>query len=101
MGHMLHVIACQALRSGKCLSVEYHGFARVVEVHVVGKTRDGDWTMRAWQTSGGSQSNEPVGWKMMKLDEVTSPKITAKRSQAPRPDYNPDDPAIVDAVCKV
>ena len=48
-------MACEALRKRRCLAVSYHGFARVVEVHVVGRTREGVEIMRSWQVSGGSE----------------------------------------------
>lgn len=94
-------LACETLRKGQCLALRYHGFARVVEVHVVGRTREGAEIMRVWQVSGGSESGEPVGWKMMMLDAVSAPQVTTQRSQAPRPGYNPEDPVITDVVCKV
>jgi hypothetical protein len=94
-------MACKALQERRCLALSYHGFARIVEVHVVGRTRDDVEIMRVWQVSGGSESGEPTGWKMMTLDAVSAPQVTSQRSLAPRPDYNPDDPVIADVVCKV
>ncbi len=38
---------------------------------------------------------------MMKLNEVASPRISAARSLAARPDYNPVDPLIKHVVRKV
>lgn len=94
-------IACEALGKRRCLALRYHGFARLVEAHVVGRTGEGEELMRAWQVSGGSTGGEPVGWKMMKLDAVSALRLTSQRSLAPRPGYNPDDPIVVDVICKV
>lgn len=81
--------ACSALRTGKCLEVRYDGFIRVVEVHAVGITADGHAVMRVWQVRGGSVSGEPVGWKLLRLDEARSSGILLEDSAAPRPGLPP------------
>jgi hypothetical protein len=57
--------------------------------------------MRVWQVRGGSVGGEPVGWKMMRLEQVTGAYLTAEPSQAPRPDFNPQDPTIARVICQV
>ncbi|MDF2114805.1 hypothetical protein PY365_04420 [Roseiarcaceae bacterium H3SJ34-1] len=95
-------MACKALQSKKCLELDYHGFRRVVEVHTVGRSSENTLILRAWQVRGGSLGGEPAGWKLMHLDEITNAHLTAERSMAPRPDYNPKDPAMAGGIiCKV
>ena len=61
----------------------------------MGFTKEDNPVMRAWQVSGGSVSNEPVGWKLLRLDEATEAVVTQQRSLAPRPGYNPGDPVMM------
>jgi hypothetical protein len=60
------------LRKGECLNVVYDGYSRVVEVHAEGETKKRDQVVRVWQVRGGSASNEPMGWKLLRLDEALS-----------------------------
>lgn len=85
---------CAALAASKCLELRYDGYSRVVEVHAVGRTKEGNWVMRVWQVRGGSVSNERVGWKLMRLDEILSTHILNEKSMAPRPQYKRGDPAM-------
>jgi hypothetical protein len=94
-------LACRALSERRVLALTYAGFARSVEVHIVGRSRFGEALMRVWQVRGGSVGGEPVGWKMMRLEQVTGAYLTAEPSQAPRPDFNPQDPTIARVICQV
>jgi hypothetical protein len=98
---MLADIACKALRDGKRLELRYDGFSRVVEVHVVGTDTAGNQAMRVWQVRGGSNSNEPVGWKLFRLDEAFSAFVTDEKSEAPRVGYKRGDKAMRIIRCEV
>lgn len=87
-------IPCQAIVEGKCLQLTYSDYVRVVEVHAAGYTKDDNPIMRVWQLRGGSVSNEPTGWKLMRLDEAESVQILEEASQAPRDGYKRDDKHI-------
>jgi hypothetical protein len=88
----LATTACEALRTGKRLALNYDGFPRVVEVHAVGRTQENNWVMRVWQVRGGSVHNEPVGWKLMRLDEASSGRMLDNEvSNAPRTGYKRGD----------
>lgn len=93
--------ACAALRSGHVLQLRYDGYTRDVEVHAVGFTKDDNAVMRVWQVAGGSGSDEPVGWKLLALDEAAEAVVTAERSMAPRAGYNPADPIMKVITCQL
>src|SRR5882757_275924 len=94
-------VACDALRSGHVLELRYGGYSRSVEVHAVGFTKEDNPVMRVWQVSGGSVSNEPVGWKLLRLDEATEAVVTQQRSHAPRPEYKPGDAVMKVITCQL
>lgn len=93
-------VACDALRSGKRLSITYGGFTRVVEVHAVGTTDDGNPIMRAWQVRGGSQSRNPSPWRLFRLDRAWQYAVLDECSEAPRTGYKRGDPAIENIRCQ-
>lgn len=94
-------IACVALKQGKLLELRYDGFVRSVEVHAVGRSRKGEIVIACWQVRGGSVSNEPVGWKLMKVAEVGSAVTTDEASQAPREGYRRGDRRMAEIFCEL
>ena len=98
---MLHTVACIALRAKKRLELRYDGFARVVEVHAVGATKDGNDVMRVWQVRGGSVSGQPVEFKLLRLDEAFTAHMIDEKSQAPRFGYKHEDKALKVIYCQL
>ena len=94
-------VACDALQNGRVLELQYDGYFRGVEVHAVGVTKDGNSIMRVYQVSGGSVSNEPIGWKLLRLDEATGAAVTKVKSFAPRAGYNRQDKAMAQITCQL
>lgn len=86
-------MATDAITSRVCLLLSYDGWSRVVEVHAVGRSSEGNDIMRVWQVRGGSATNE-VGWKLLRLDEAFSAQLTSEASLAPRSGYRRSDPAM-------
>lgn len=62
----------QAIKEQKILELRYHGYARTVEPHAYGRDKGGNEILRCYQTSGGSESGEREGWKLLKVREVIS-----------------------------
>lgn len=98
---MFPFIACDALSKSSCLRLNYDGFHRIVEVHAVGISTAGRAIMRVWQVRGGSVHNEPVGWKLLRLDEATSVALTEERSLAPRAGYKRNDKDMTKIFCQI
>jgi hypothetical protein len=91
---MIHNLPITAGMASVCLSINYNGFHRIVEIHTVGKSKAGHKLMRVWQVRGGSSSGVFEGWKLMRLDQVTAMALTEENSQAPRDGYRRGDKAM-------
>lgn len=87
-------LPCEAIEKAQRLSLRYDGHNRLVEVHAVGWTKAGHSVMRVWQVSGGSNSGETSGWKLMRLDSASGLTLTDQQSEAPRPQYARGDRAM-------
>ena len=98
----MHVgTAYEALASGCLLEIRYDGFTRDVEVHACGYTKDGNAVMRVWQVRGGSVHDEPVGWKLLRLDEAVALALLDETSAAPWAGYRRGDRAMARIICQV
>ena len=88
-------LLCKAIKLNKCVNLHYDGHNRTVEAHVVGANANtGNTLLRCFQVSGGSNSGEPVAWKLMDVSKITNCFISDLDSNAPRPQYNADDKAM-------
>ncbi len=90
----MNSIVIQAIRQREVLELRYHGYSRFVEPHAYGRDKDGDEIMRCYQTSGGSESGERVGWKLLKVREVYSLHVSNSNFSV-RPEYKRNDKAMV------
>ncbi len=77
----------QALAEQRVVSFRYHGHARRVEPHALGRVTEGRLALLGWQVAGGSASEPPPGWRTFVLAEITGFKLTRKTFVA-RFDYD-------------
>jgi len=90
---------CRAIRERKVISFFYGGGNRLVEPHYYSESRDRNELLRAYQIGGHSESGQPQGWKLFRINELSSLSITEKTFPGPRPQYNPNDKAMATVYC--
>lgn len=73
------------------ISLIYDGRSRLVEPYALGISHAQNPVIRVWQISGASSSGEETGWKLLKLDKISSVTVTDAIFQPTRPGYNPND----------
>lgn len=83
-----------AIKKMKMLELRYHGYSRLVEPHAYGCDKDGVEILRCYQTSGGSNSGENVGWKLLKVREALS-LHEIETTFSLRRDYKRNDKAMI------
>jgi len=81
------------------------GFEKVWYLTMANKNRfgcdkSGDELPRCYQTSGGSESGERSGWKLIKVGETFSLHIIQEEF-TPRPEYRPNDNAMECIFCQL
>ncbi|MBN1279826.1 MAG: WYL domain-containing protein [Chlorobium sp.] len=98
---MLSVLK-RAIAEKKVVSVFFHGEGgyRLIEPFLVGTTDTGIEALRAFQVGGFSNTFKTYGWKLFRVDCITSIDITDETFSPSRPDYNPDDPVIRTVICR-
>ena len=72
---------------------------RTIEPFVLGRSTAGNLVLRAWQQAGASDTrkgakrpnDEIPGWRLFRLDGITSFMKTFRNFKKERPNYNPDD----------
>jgi hypothetical protein len=89
----MNSILLQAIQQSTTVELRYHNYSRIVEPHAYGRDKDADEILRCYQTSGGSESGERVGWKLLKVREAFSIHTTGT-SFSTRPEYKRNDKAM-------
>jgi len=83
-----------AIQNHSRLQLVYDWGNRIVEPHAYGVGAEGQELLRAYQTTGVSQSGESRGWKLFRLDEIESIHVLRETFARPRPGYRPNDRAM-------
>ena len=91
---------CVAIDSSHIIELRYSGYSRIVEPHAYGKDKSGDEILRCYQISGGSESGECEGWKLLKVREMSSMHLISRKFQI-RQNYKKEDKAMDNIFCQV
>jgi hypothetical protein len=94
LGGWMNSLLCKAILEKKVVRFYYAGGYRLAEPHCYGVSKDGNELLRVYQIGGYSESNNPSGWKLLRLDEISNLSSTEDSFPSPRPAYNPNDPAM-------
>jgi hypothetical protein len=82
---------CKAIAEHLKMQLVYVWGHRVVERHAYGVGDEGQELLRAYQVSGASQSGEPVGWKLFRVDEIRTLHVLTDTFPGPPPGYRRND----------
>ena len=83
-----------AIRDRRLIRMDYPPGLRILEPHALGRSSKGDLLLRAFQVDGVSESNQIVGWKLMRLDRARRIEMLDGEFDGPRPDYRKGDAAM-------
>jgi hypothetical protein len=97
----MNALCCKAIFEKKVIRFYYDGGYRFAEPHCYGVSKDGKELLRAYQIGGYSDSYNPVSWKLLRLDELSSLSITEDAFSGPRPQYNPQDSIMTSIYCRL
>lgn len=92
---------CDAIQGTRKLSFSYDGRNRIVEPHTYGTDGKGHKALRAYQTSGGSESGEYVGWEIFHADKIGNLSILSDTFSCSRPGYKRGDSAFQTIGCQL
>jgi hypothetical protein len=91
---------CTAIENLQIVELRYSGYSRTVEPHAYGRDKSGDEILRCYQISGGSESGEREGWKLLKVREVYSLHPTKNKFML-RANYKKGDKTMEFIFCQV
>ena len=91
----------KAINSHLKLTFDYNGGHRLVEPYCFGVSTADNLVLRAYQIDGYSKSGKSSGWKMFCIDKIDGLRLKQEQFHRIRPDYNPDDPAMIEIIAAV
>jgi hypothetical protein len=89
-----------AIAQQRLLELRYHGYSRIVEPYAYGRDKSGDEILLCYQISGGSESGERVGWKLLKVSEIYAIHMPIQKFQQ-RSEYKRNDKTMECIFCQL
>ncbi|KYK38438.1 MAG: hypothetical protein AYK18_17155 [Theionarchaea archaeon DG-70] len=97
----MNQMICSAIRSRNAIHFYYNGGFRTAEPFCHGASKNGIELLRAYQVEGHSESGNPAGWKLFRVEKIQHLTVTDNHFKGTRPLYNPDDSAMKVIYCRV
>lgn len=98
----LRAFICDAIQKRALLEFRYHGHLRVVAPYCYGRSkRDGAPVLRAIQIRGTSASGGFGFGKLWIVSEMVGLRVLDEAFVPNDPNYNPNDSAMSDVICRV
>tara|TARA_R110000868_G_scaffold45045_2_gene149835 strand:+ start:3739 stop:4035 length:297 start_codon:yes stop_codon:yes gene_type:complete len=88
----------EAIQSQSRLSIQYTLGNRMIEPHTLGRGKDGQLLLRAYQVSGASASGEAEGWKLMRVARIGGEPSIEGSFASPRDGYKRGDSVMVGGI---
>jgi len=107
MNEVINVLT-KSIKDRTVVKLKYKGEReRIVEPYVLGVNHLGNTLLRAYQQSGYSSSSNVEGWKLFNVELIEyveplqSEGVLVKFDPKRRPEYNPNDKAMVKIIVNV
>jgi hypothetical protein len=84
----------RAIQNKLVINLDYEPGWRVIEPHALGYSSDRKILLRAYQLAGTSASNEPTGWKLLRVDRIKEIGPEGSSFSELREGYTRGDPAM-------
>jgi hypothetical protein len=92
---------CTAIRERRLLSFDYKGLRRVVAPYCYGIATSGAESLRAIQVGGSSSQGGFRFGKLWTAKEMKAVEVTEQTFVPDDPNYNPDDSAMKQIICRI
>lgn len=92
---------CRAIRDKRLLRFDYNGQPRVVEPYCYGLSTHDAEVLRAIQVGGASRSGKFGFGKLWTVAQMTDVRLSDVTFLANDPNYNPNDSAMKQVICRV
>ena len=92
---------CEAIKLKRKIQFYYEGGTRTVEPYCYGINAKGNEVLRAYQTSGYSQSGNPGGWRLFITAKINSLILLNDGFDGNRSEYNPYEKQMTRIYCNV
>ena len=95
-------LLCHAIEEERVVTFNYNWRVREGEPYLVGTHKDEEELMvRVFQTGGESISGGLPDWRLFRLGRISNLELSDESFRPRRSQYEPNDPDLLEPVCKV